>query len=123
MRSATHSQRLLSLFFIGSGVNHFVSPGFYRRIVPPGFGDPGMVVAVSGVAEIAAGAAVLHPTTRRASGLGLVALLLAVFPANVHMVINPKHSGYRLPAVLLWLRLPLQPLMMWWAWSATRSKS
>jgi uncharacterized membrane protein len=123
MRSLTRSQRLLSLFFIGAGINHFVSPGFYRRIVPPGFGDPDMIVAVSGVAEIVAGAAVVPKATRRASGWSLIALLLAVFPANVHMAVDPKHSGYRLPRVLLWLRLPLQPLMMWWAWSATRSTS
>jgi uncharacterized membrane protein len=123
MRSLTRSQRLLSLFFIGAGVNHFVSPRFYERIVPPGFGDPKTVVAVSGVAEIVAGAAVVPKATRRASGWGLIALLLAVFPANVHMCVDPEHSGYRLPRVLLWLRLPLQPLMMWWAWAATRSTS
>jgi len=123
MGSLTRSQRLLSLFFIGAGVNHFATPGFYRRIVPPGFGDPETVVQASGVAEIVAGVAVLMPATRRASGWGLVALLLAIFPANIHMAMNPKHSGFRLPRVLLWLRLPLQPLMMWWAWSATRSTS
>jgi uncharacterized membrane protein len=123
MRSLTRSQRLLSLFFIGAGINHFVSPGFYRRIVPPGFGDPKTVVAVSGVAEIVAGLAVVPKSTRRASGWGIIALLVAIFPANIDMAVNPDRSGYRLPRASLWLRLPLQPLMMWWAWSATRSTS
>jgi uncharacterized membrane protein len=122
-RGLTRSQGLLSLFFIGAGVNHFASPGFYRRIVPPGFGDPETIVAVSGVAEVVAGAAVLPAATRRASGWAIIALLLAVFPANIDMAVNPGRSGYRIPRVLLWLRLPLQPLMMWWAWSATRSRS
>jgi uncharacterized membrane protein len=112
---------LLGVFFVGAGVNHFVMPRYYRRIVPPGFGDPATVVAISGVAEIAGGAGALVPATRRAAGWGLVALLAAVFPANVYMAVRPERfRDVRVPAALLWLRLPLQPLMMWWAWRATR---
>src|SRR5271168_1666656 len=108
----SRSQRLLALFFIGGGVNHFVMPGPYRRIVPPGAGDPATVVAVSGVAEIAGGVGVLLVPTRRAAGWGLIALLLAVFPANLHMAVNPEQiPGMKIPRALLWLRLPLQPLM------------
>jgi uncharacterized membrane protein len=115
------SARALGLFFIAAGVNHFVIPRPYRRIVPPGFGDPALLVAVSGVAEIAGGVAALVPATRRASGWGLMALLVAVFPANIHMARHPEAiPGLRVPGVLLWLRLPLQPLMVWWAWTATR---
>ncbi len=122
--SAPRSRRLLSLFFIGAGINHFVMPRPYQRIVPPGLGDPATLVAVSGVAEIAGGVGVMLAPTRRAAGWGLIALLLAVFPANLHMARHPEQiPGMAIPRALLWLRLPLQPLMIWWAWAATRSQT
>jgi uncharacterized membrane protein len=106
---------------VAAGVNHFVMPRYYRRIVPPRFGDPATVVAISGVAEIAGGVGALVPATRRAAGWGLIALLIAVFPANIYMAVRPQRfRDLRVPRWALWLRLPLQPLMMWWAWSATR---
>ncbi len=118
----SRSRRLLSLFFVGGGINHFVMPDPYQRIVPPGLGEPATLVAVSGVAEIAGGVGVLLAPTRRAAGWGLIALLVAVFPANLHMARHPEQiPGLKIPRALLWLRLPLQPLMMWWAWTATRS--
>lgn len=113
------ARRALAAFFIGAGVNHFVIPGAYKRIVPPGLGDPETLVRVSGVAEVAGGVGVLLPQTRRLAGFGLVALLAAVFPANVHMARNPEKFA-KIPAWALYARLPLQPLMMWWAWRATR---
>jgi uncharacterized membrane protein len=113
------SLRALAVFFIGSGVNHFVIPGPYKQIVPPGMGDPALLVQVSGVAEIAGGVGVLVPRTRRLSGLGLIALLAAVFPANLHMARNPAKFK-KIPAWALYARLPLQPLAMWWAWRATK---
>ena len=115
------SRKLLAAFFMGAGVNHFVIPRAYKRIVPPSLTDHAdMVVAVSGVAEILGGAGVLIPRTRRLSGLGLIALLAAVFPANLHMAREPERFS-KIPSWALYLRLPLQPLMMWWAWRATRS--
>jgi uncharacterized membrane protein len=114
--------RLLGLAFVGAGVNHFVMPRAYRRIVPPWTGrwaSAETVVSVSGVAEVAGGLGVLVPPTRRLSGLGLIALLLAVFPANLHMALHPEEFR-RIPRWALYARLPLQPLMMWWAWRATR---
>jgi uncharacterized membrane protein len=116
----TVSRGLLSAFFVASGVNHFVSPRFYRAIVPPPLrNDAKLVVDVSGVAEVLGGLGVLLPRTRRASGAGLVALLVAVFPANVYMAREPDRFR-RFPRWALFARLPLQPLMMWWAWRATR---
>lgn len=114
------SRKLLAGFFVASGVNHFVSPRFYRAIVPPRLQhDAKRVVEVSGVAEIAGGLAVLLPRTRSAAGVGLIALLAAVFPANLYMAREPQRFK-RVPRWALYARLPLQPLMMWWAWRATR---
>ncbi|HEY2140487.1 MAG TPA: DoxX family protein [Solirubrobacteraceae bacterium] len=113
------SRGLLGLFFIQAGVTHFVIPGSYERIVPPGWGDPKTLVKVSGVAEVVGGMGVLVPRTRPLAGLGLVALLLAVFPANVYMALQPERFR-RIPRWALYARLPLQPLMMRWAWRATR---
>jgi uncharacterized membrane protein len=112
------SPRLLGLIFVGAGLNHFAMPRPYRRIVPPGIGDPATLVVVSGVAEVAGGLGVLAPHTRRLAGLGLIALLVAVFPANLHMARNP-HEFHRIPRWALYARLPLQPLMMWWVWRTT----
>lgn len=113
------SLKALAVFFIQAGVAHFVVPNTYKRIVPPGLGDPAMLVRVSGVAELAGGVGVLVPRTRRLAGFGLIALLAAVFPANVYMARNPAKFK-KIPAWALYARLPLQPLMMWWAWRATK---
>jgi uncharacterized membrane protein len=118
--SGGRSRRLLAAFFIGAGVNHFVMPRPYEQIVPPGMARAARrLVLVSGVAEIAGGFGVLLPWTRRLSGLGLIALLAAVFPANVHMAREPERFR-GIPRWALYGRLPLQPLMMLWAWRATR---
>jgi uncharacterized membrane protein len=110
----------LAAFFIGAGVNHFVSPRFYEAIVPPSLqGEAKRVVQVSGVAEIIGGVGVLIPLTRRLSGVGLVALLAAVFPANLYMAREPERFK-KVPRPALYVRLLLQPLMMLWAWKATR---
>jgi uncharacterized membrane protein len=113
------SLRALALFFVGSGVNHFVIPDTYKQIVPPSLGDAALLVQVSGVAEIAGGVGVLVPRTRRLAGWGLIALLAAVFPANLYMARNPAKFK-KIPAWALYARLPLQPLAMWWAWRATK---
>jgi uncharacterized membrane protein len=118
------SQRLLAGFFLLAGTMHFLRPRAYEAIVPPFVPRHREVVIVSGVAEIAGGGAVASERTRRFAGWWLVALLAAVFPANVHMAMNPEQiRGLdldRIPRWTLWARLPLQPLMMLWAWRATR---
>jgi len=118
------SQRLLAAFFVFAGTMHFVLPKRYEAIMPPYLPRHREAVVVSGVAEIAGGLMVLHPRTRVLAGIWLVALLAAVFPANVHMAVNPEQvrglDTDRMPRWALWARLPLQPLMMVWAWRATR---
>src|SRR5438067_429708 len=81
---------LAAAFFVGAGVNHFVKPAFYASIVPPAFPAPAAMVAISGVCEIAGGLGLLVPALRRAAGYGLIALLIAVFPANVYMAVSPE---------------------------------
>ena len=118
----------LGLLFIAAGVTHFTTPGFYAHIVPPYLPAPLALVYVSGVAELALGCLVLVPATQRLAAWGLIALLLAVFPANVHMAVN--HVGFvDAPAWLgqptprqLWLRLPLQFVLMAWAWWYARAE-
>ena len=115
----------LAAFFGFTGTMHFLRPGFFEAIVPPAIeARKKEVVAISGAAEIAGAALVLPPASRRLGRWWLLALLLAVFPANIHMAVNPKQIRgldlERVPRWALWARLPLQPLAMLWVWRATR---
>ena len=114
------SRLMLSLFWVGAGINHFVNPRFYEAIVPPSLKDDAAgVVKWSGVAELVGGVGVLLPATRRISGIWLIGVLAAVFPANIYMAREPEHFK-QVPRWALYARLPLQPLCMLWAWKATR---
>ncbi len=113
---------LLSIFFVGAGVAHFVNTEFFVSIVPPYLPAPLALVYVSGVFEILGGVGVLLPATRRAAGIGLVALLIAVFPANLHMALNPDgFVAQGIPYWSLYARLPVQLLFIGWTWWATRA--
>jgi uncharacterized membrane protein len=115
------SHRLLAGFWVLAGAMHFIVPRRYEAIVPPWLPVHREIVIVSGLAEIGGGAAVLHRRARPWAGLWLIGVLAAVFPANLHMALNPDDPKWaRIPTALLWLRLPLQPLAGWWAWRATR---
>jgi uncharacterized membrane protein len=115
------SRRLLAAFFVAAGVNHFVNPRFYEAIVPPSLRhEKRRIVQISGIAELAGGIGVMVPSLRRLSGISLIALLAAVFPANMYMAREPEEFK-NVPRWALYARLPLQPLMMIWAWRATRS--
>jgi uncharacterized membrane protein len=119
-RGRERSRKLLGAFFIQAGINHFVMPRPYQQIVPPRLKrNAKVLVQVSGVAEVAGGVGVLLPWTRRLSGLALIGLLAAVFPANLYMAREPERFR-RIPPWALHARLALQPLMMLWAWRATR---
>lgn len=108
----------LSLFFVAAGLNHFVNPAFYLSIMPPYMPWHEALVATSGVLEIVGGLAVLRPRWQAPTGLGLALLLLAVFPANVHMALNADLYP-TLPAWALYARLPVQGLLILWALWAT----
>lgn len=116
----TFSQRLLAVFFTAAGMLHFLRPQMYEEIVPDALPAHHEIVLASGAAEIAGAVLVVFPRTRRLGGLWLVATLVAVFPANVNMALNPDRYDSLAPA-LLWARLPLQGLLIWWVWRATRT--
>jgi uncharacterized membrane protein len=112
---------LLAATFIGAGANHFRSESFYTRIVPPSFPNPRLLVQISGIAEIVGGIGILIPPLRRIAGWGLIALLIAVFPANLYMAMQPARAGaMNFPKWALYLRLPLQALLVAWVWFAMK---
>ncbi len=105
---------LPGLLFISTGIMHFTAAAGFRAIVPPQLGHADAVVAVSGVAELAGGIGLLIPATRGAAGIGLIALLAAVWPANIYMALAAKDFATVAPAWVLWLRVPLQIPLVWW---------
>ena len=119
----TRSQKLLVGFFSFAGIMHFVRPREYEATMPPGIPLHREAVIVSGVAEIAGAAAVAYAPTRGVARWWLLALLVAVFPANVYMAVSPEQiRGLdldQIPRWALWARLPLQPLVMLWVVRAT----
>lgn len=118
------SRILLAVFFIAAGVNHFISPGLYLPMMPDYLPWHLGLIYASGLAEIAGGIGICVPQWRRASGWGLIALLIAIFPANLHMALNDiPLNGKHLPPWALWSRLPVQLLMIAWVhWSCLLKK-
>jgi uncharacterized membrane protein len=98
---------MAALAMIGVGIDHFVAPDFFVRIVPRVLPAPLVLVWVSGFFEALGGIGLLIPRTRRAAGIGLVLLYIAVFPANVNMCLHPELGG-SIPLWALWVRLPFQ---------------
>ncbi len=112
---------LLTLFMVLAGANHFLAPDTYVAMMPAALPWRPELVYLSGACEILGGLGLILPATRRVAAWGLVALLLAVFPANVNMAINRLPLGGRdVPAWVLWGRLPLQALLIAWVWWYTR---
>jgi uncharacterized membrane protein len=109
-------------FFVLAGVMHFVKPRAYQKIVPPYLPAPEILVYLSGIAEIAGGAGLMVPATRRWAGPWLAATLAAVFPANLHMALHPEQYP-TIPggAKALWGRLPIQILLISWVLDAGRA--
>ena len=108
--------RVIAIFaFVLAGFNHFRSPAFYQSIIPPSFPSPAALVTISGVCEIAGGLGLGIPPLRRAAAFGLIALLVAVFPANIYMVMHPEKFP-EFKTWVLWVRLPLQVVFIAWVW-------
>ncbi|HEY5298651.1 MAG TPA: MauE/DoxX family redox-associated membrane protein [Verrucomicrobiae bacterium] len=107
---------LAAIFFIVAGTFHFLKPEMYLEIMPSYFPAPQLLVVISGIAEIAGGVGLLIRPLRRVAGWGLIALLLAIFPANIYMVQHP--GQFHFAPWLLWARLPLQAVFIVWVWFA-----
>jgi uncharacterized membrane protein len=112
---------LAAIFFVVAGTFHFLKPEMYLQIMPPYFPAPQLLVAVSGVAEIAGGFGLLLRPWRRAAAWGLIALLIAVFPANIYMVQHP--GSFHFAPWVLWARLPMQAVFIAWVWFAAVHRS
>jgi uncharacterized membrane protein len=114
---------LAAAFYVFAGSLHFVKPEPYLKIMPPYIPWHASMVRVSGAFEILGGLGLLIPETRRAAAWGLVALLVAVFPANVYMATNPIEAGAAsIAPVVRWGRLPIQALLVWWLLWCTKSR-
>jgi uncharacterized membrane protein len=119
---ATASPYLLAAVVGGSGILHLVSPGFYERLIPPFLGSPRAWVYGSGVVELVCAAAVVAPRTRAKGALATAGLLVAVFPGNVYLALEPGD----VPRWLAVARLPLQvPLVLWalQVWRSARNRT
>jgi len=101
------------------GVSHFANPGPFVRIVPSALPAPLVLVYLSGAAEVGLGLLLLWGRTQRLAAYGLIALFVAVFPANINMAINgiQLDPASPMPAWAAWARLPLQAVLIAWAWA------
>jgi uncharacterized membrane protein len=112
------SRYLYGVVFMTAGANHFLNTAFYVSIMPPYLPWHETLVYVSGTAEIGLGTLLLIERWSRMAAWGLIALLMAVFPANVHVAMHPEQYEWASP-LTLWLRLPLQGFLILWAYSYT----
>jgi uncharacterized membrane protein len=110
---------LCCLFFVSVGVLHFTNTETFTRIVPDFIPFPDWAVYISGIIEIAGGALLYFPKTRRFASIMLIFLLILVFPANINMAV--KHIDFgKVPTPVLWARLPLQALLIYWVYRLRR---
>jgi uncharacterized membrane protein len=109
---------LLVVFFVLAGVNHFINPEFYLRIMPPYLPWHEALNYLSGFLEVALALLVLVPRYTRPAGWGLIALLIAIFPANLHMALHPELFP-EAPPIAWYIRLPLQLVFIAWVYWIT----
>lgn len=113
------SLAIMSIFYIIAGTLHFIITDFYLKLMPPYIPYHKAMVYISGLAEILLGFGLLGKDTRKISAWGIIALLVAVFPANIHAYVN-NVDVFGLPRWALLLRLPLQGLLIYWAYIYTK---
>jgi uncharacterized membrane protein len=117
---------LMAVFYVLAGFNHLVNPAFYVAIVPPDLPAPEWLNLISGLAEIVLGVFMLEPRTRVFAAWGIIALLVAIFPSNVYVATAnigiPAGTPGTGNAIANWVRLPLQFVLMAWAWWYTKEE-
>ena len=109
---------LMAVLYILAGLNHFRKPGMYIKIIPPYFKNPKLLNILSGAAEVLFGILLTISATSHFAAWGIIILLIAIFPANLHMFLNKKAS-FSLPKWILFVRLPLQLVLIFWAYQYT----
>ncbi len=110
---------IMIVLYIAAGLNHFVNPAVYKKIMPPWVPFHNELILISGICEILFALLLLFPSTRRLAAWCIIALLIAIFPANIQMLLNDLRGNN--PG--LWisvLRLPLQLVLIWWAYGFTK---
>ena len=113
---------LMGVFYVFGGFNHFANADFYKPLMPPYLPAHDFLIALSGAAEIGLGLALFVPATRRIAAWGIIALLVAVVPANIHVAIYvvPMGTATEGYGIWNWVRIAFQPVLMLWAWWHTR---
>lgn len=109
---------VMACLYLLAGLNHFRNPKVYTRIIPPALPAPKLLNILSGLAEIILAITLCLPATSKWAAWGIIILLIAVFPANIYMYTNKK-AAQALPTWVLLVRLPLQFVLMGWAYLYT----
>ncbi len=116
---------VMAAAYVLAGFNHLINPEFYVAIIPPGLPNPEWLNLISGLAEIVLGVFLLEPRVRSLAAWGIIALLIAIFPANVYVAV--ENVGVDGPGTgagaANWIRLPFQALLIAWAWWYTEPDS
>lgn len=109
---------IMAAFFVYAGISHFTKKYFFMKAMPPYIPNQEIMVILSGIAEILFGIGLLFNQTKPLAAWGIILLLIAVFPANIYMATSGKFK--KIPQWLLWLRLPLQLVLIAWAYLYTK---
>lgn len=111
---------VMALLYIVAGCNHFRTPKIYHKIIPPYFSNPKQINFISGLSEVILGTSLCFPSLSKYVAWGIIFLLIIIFPANLYMYLNEKAS-LGLPKWTLLLRLPVQLVLIFWAFQYTQS--
>lgn len=111
---------LMAAFYGAAGLNHFLNPGFYLKVMPPYLPAPEVLNALSGAIEVALAMLLLIPRTRRLASWGVIALLIAIFPVHIYMWQARDSVFADYDRTVLLLRMPFQLVFVAWAWVYTK---
>lgn len=109
---------IMAAFFVYAGISHFTKKHFFMKAMPPYVPNHEIMVILSGIAEMLFGIGLLFHQTKPLAAWGIILLLIAVFPANIYMATSGKFK--KIPQWMLWLRLPLQLVLIVWAYLYTK---
>lgn len=109
---------VMAAFYIVAGIMHFIRPDYYVPMMPPYLPGHDALIFLSGIAELVLGVAVLVPSLRSMAAWGIIILLIAIFPANLHIALNnvPVFGAAEGAGAMNWVRLPFQLVLILWAW-------